>query len=66
MSQNTCRQCGKKITGNKIYCSNKGPGNCKDLYHNLNNPRGYGLIENDHPNSLGDEDPGWDAHKGTF
>jgi len=66
MGQNTCKNCGRPIAGHKKFCSNKGPGNCKDVYHNATNPRGYGLIENDHPNALGDEDPSWDAHKETF
>jgi hypothetical protein len=37
-----CLQCGVDITGhpNKKFCSNKGPDNCKDLYHAI-----YGNID---------------------
>lgn len=38
-----CKNCKKEIKGhpNKKFCSNKGINNCKDLYHNRINPRGY-------------------------
>lgn len=57
-----CPNCRKEIRGhpNKKFCSNKGPGNCKDAYHNFANPRGYGeesILD------LGDDDQSWDAHK---
>jgi hypothetical protein len=41
-----CLYCGKDISHKDYkakFCSNKGEGNCKDAYHNENNPRGYGL-----------------------
>lgn len=36
-----CKQCRKSIEHkhpNAVFCSNKGPGNCKDAYHNARNP----------------------------
>jgi ribosomal protein L24E len=42
----TCDYCNKPHK-RKRFCSNK----CKDKYHNLNNPRGLGIIqtETEHP-----------------
>lgn len=42
-----CPQCGVSMVGahpNKKFCSNTGAGNCKDAFHNTNNPRGIGSI----------------------
>ena len=63
-----CKNCHKKMTGhpNKRFCSNKGIGNCKDLFHNEKNPRGYGLIDNERRQWEEDNyDPSWDAHKSS-
>lgn len=40
-----CPGCAKpflKKHWRQQFCSNKGKGNCKDLYHNVTNPRGVG------------------------
>ena len=43
---NPCHFCGKDMGvfthPSKRFCRSKGPGNCKDKYHNRKNPRGYG------------------------
>lgn len=41
MQVHQCLNCGKPIASHKLFCSNKGPRNCKDRLHNRNNPRGY-------------------------
>lgn len=52
---------------NKKFCSNKGVGNCKDAYHNENNPRGYGMFDKEEREwHEANYDPSWDAHKDTF
>ena len=67
-----CRNCGKKLKTKSIYCSNKGPGNCKDAWHNRNNPRGYGLGRHNnieeliHDEASAANEMGWDGHKDTF
>lgn len=62
----TCDQCGKKHK-RKRFCSN----DCKDIYHNIHNPRGYGkqrMTPNERSIKAGLDgmEDGWDGHKGTF
>ena len=41
-----CKMCKKSFVRkhpNQKFCSHKGIGNCKDKYHNMNNPRGIGI-----------------------
>ena len=36
-----CLECGRDISRkhpNAVFCSNKGQGNCKDRFHNRNDP----------------------------
>ena len=70
-----CLNCGCKMKNahpNKKFCSNKGRNNCKDLYHNENNPRGYeqqtvdgvavsgdfiGITDQEHEQIMNEQDP---------
>lgn len=60
-----CKNCDRSIAkkhANAKFCGNR----CKDDYHNRTNPRGYGAQLSGGVDPYVAEDPGWDAHKGTF
>ncbi len=61
-----CPNCYRTITGhkNKKFCGQK----CKDRYHNITNPRGYGLhkVNDWHEEGLDCLEEGWDGHKDWF
>lgn len=64
-----CEQCGHEHKRRR-FCSNK----CKDLFHNIHNPRGYGaaILDPDcnkelaHNAGLDGLEAGWDGHKNSF
>jgi transposase-like protein len=59
-----CPNCGRNVIGhkNKKFCGQR----CKDHYHNITNPRGYGLRDRQddmHEYALDTMEQGWDGHK---
>lgn len=65
-----CKFCNRVMVGahpNKVFCSNKGRGNCKDLYNNRATPerreRAKRYTDKDDEHDFCDGDLSWDAHK---